>query len=248
MSYENEYTPSYSKYPEYLPVPNSAIRLYEGNVVMFKTRPKEEWVVRNGYYEYEDKPYKGWYFTNARTEAVLPVYIRDLKTAVVISDTINKHCPHPHPHPHPCPPIPPGPEIAIFTVEDKENLDRAFITVDNMEALNNIDTEDLPDGKLVKVNDIGSGEAAFFTWSKTSGEWVPFNIATLDDITALLDEYKIKDLEIEGEGDYVTGITLDELTGNLKVYTDDIEDKINEVVMGNPNIAKIEDIPVWSVI
>lgn len=170
--------------PEFLPVPDSNVKIFDGNIVMFDAYSCVKWVAHHGLYKYEDKPYKGWYFTSIPEQDILPVHIADLKTVVKVSNTMND--PIPKKKPKPCPPpgpepFPPGPELANFTVDDKKNLDRAWLTVETLEDRDSLDPESIPNGKIVRVNDV-NGEPRTYIWSAANDHWEDYNIATMADI------------------------------------------------------------------
>lgn len=170
------------KRPEYLPVPDSDVKIFDGNIVMFDAYPCVKWVAHHGLYKYEDKSYKGWYFASIPDQDILPVHIADLRTVVKVSNTING--PTPKRPPKPCPPpepFPPGPEITVFTVQDKKNLDRSWLTVATIEDRDSLEIPSIPDGKIVQVNDV-NGEIRTYRWSAENDHWEDYDIATLADI------------------------------------------------------------------
>lgn len=160
------------KFPPYLPVPNSNIKLFAGNVVMFGTRPGISWVVHYGHYTYEYAMYNGWHFVSLPDHVIMPVIPEELETVIVIADDWNRW------RPRPCPPCP---DVAIFTKEYEAQLKGAFITVEHIADRDALDPETIPNGKIVKVNDV-SGEVKFYTWDSVNQTWVDFNIATKEDI------------------------------------------------------------------
>lgn len=182
MGSDEDNTRPHPKRPEFLPVPDSDIKLFDGNIVMFDTHPCVKWVTHLGFYKYEGKQYNGWYFTSVPDQELMPVHIADLRTVHKISNTMNgpKRKRRIHPKPVP-PPFPPGPDVTIFTVDDKDHLDRAWLTLDTIAQRDALDKIGLKDGKIVRVNDV-NGEVRFFQWSAENDHWEDFNIATKEDI------------------------------------------------------------------
>ena len=187
----------------YLPLPDSELKLVDGNIVILERFPESRWILHNGWYEYEGQSYSGWYFVSILDDTVLPVCDRDLHAIVVVSTSSNdgfteypaKPCPHPHHpgrYPHPIfPPVPPDPETerpAFFSVELKKELDAAFISVPSIKKRDKLIGPDLPDGKIVRVNNVG-GEPKYYVWSASFEEWQELNFATTEEIVTILENY-----------------------------------------------------------
>lgn len=109
----------------YLKVPNSNVKLTDGNIVMLARFPGTKWVVHNGWYNYAGRRYMGWYFCSIPAQTIIPVNNQDLELLSVVAGEGDASaipappiidgpdfpgmCPHPGPHPGPFPPGPPGP-------------------------------------------------------------------------------------------------------------------------------------------
>lgn len=177
---------------DYLPVPDSNIRLYDGSVVMLANYPGVTWVIHNGYYSYNGRQYQGWYFLSIPSQTILPVNNDNLRLVTVISNPSSEDypdCPFPPyppgppvppPGPQPCPPGP-SPSQTPFTREDKKHLDAAFISVSTLKKRDELDTSRIPDGKIVRVNSV-DGESKYYVWSAFNDHWEDFDIAFKEDI------------------------------------------------------------------
>lgn len=98
-------------------IPNSELKLIDGNIVILHRFPNTKWIVHNGWYTYQCKQYNGWYLTSIPAGTVIPLSESDLMNLTVTSNNredCNPSCP---PYPGsgwdcPCPPPgPPGPPI-----------------------------------------------------------------------------------------------------------------------------------------
>ena len=103
-------------------------------------------------------------------------------------------CPRPVTPPYPCSPLPPypveppGPEPevpAFITKLEKYWYDHAFINVPTIDDLKSLENDDLYDGKLVKVDNVG-GTAKFYEWDESTHTWNEYMFAT--DIIPISDE------------------------------------------------------------
>lgn len=176
---------------DYISLPHSHTRLADGNVVVLKRYPGLKWVVHWGWYTYNNHQYKGWYFVSIPSQTILPVNEEDLIGIKVVSSKSNDcypdypdypDCPIPPgpfpPEPGPCPP---KPEQVKFTKQDKKELQSAFITVNTIADRNKLDTSKLPDGKIVRVNNV-NGETQYYAWSARNDHWEDWDIAFMSDI------------------------------------------------------------------
>jgi len=147
-------------------VPESKIRLYDGNIVILKKFPDIKWVIHCGWYWYKNQQYSGWYFKSIPGGEILPTEPEDLEGIIVVSE---EGC-----SPKFYPPYPPCPRdiLAKFTKADYKELKSTFITVDNLKELNKISKKDVQDGRIVKVNDV-EGQTKYFKFSKELQSWVP---------------------------------------------------------------------------
>lgn len=82
-----------------------------------------------------------------------------------------------NPPPQPLPPIPPVPtpdKPAMYTEFKDDQLMAAFISVPTAEYLDKWASSEIPDGKIVRVNDI-NGEPVYLIWDKTNERWNVFD-------------------------------------------------------------------------
>lgn len=200
----------------YLNVPDSKLKLTEGNVVMLQRFPGMKWVLHNGWYHYNGQQYMGWYFSSIPSQTILPVNNQDLRMITLISSKSNDaypiepgppvpgcypppphHGPHPHPPPFPTPdgpifpPVPPEPEPmkpAFFSRALKEQLKEAFISVPTLKQRDALDTEHMPDGKIVRVNSV-DGVTKYYVWSAFNDHWEDFNLVFDEGLQEELESY-----------------------------------------------------------
>lgn len=164
---------------QYIIIPGTQQRVYEGSVVMLHRLPNLRWILHNGYYSYNGRKQKGWYFSSIPSDTTMPVFNEDLVAMTVIDGSAPVPpgpCP---PGPFPPGPIPPGPgpvppaPIPIpFTPRDKAQLDSAMITVDDIAERDKLSGSYLPDGKIVRVNDSdGKGTIEYYSWNSETSSW-----------------------------------------------------------------------------
>lgn len=161
-----------------LTVPNSNITLIEGSVVILQRFPGTKWVVHNGWYTYAGTQYMGWYFSSIPAQTIIPMNEQDLAGLTIVSSN-DYRCPDlPYPPipgpfppaPGPFPPLPVGDLPAYVSNDEKARYEAAFISlplIDDRDALN---TDKLPDGKIVRVNNV-NGEPRYYVWSQYNGVW-----------------------------------------------------------------------------
>lgn len=174
---------------EYIIIPGTQQRIYEGSVVILYRLPNLRWILHYGYYNYNGKKQKGWYFSSIPADTTMPVFNEDLVALQVIDD--------PHPTPEPIPPFPPGPgpippfppfppfppgpgphpgppaPIPIpYTPQDKAQVDAAMITVETLRDRDRMASSLLQNGKIVRVNDAdGQGGVEYYSWNAEAGAW-----------------------------------------------------------------------------
>lgn len=154
-----------------LPVTNR--KVYEGSTVVLNRLPRVKWILSCGFYTYNDKQKKGWYFEAIPSGNVMPVFTEDLYDIKIITPLSPVDPPIAHIPPEPTPgPTPPGPKPIEFTEEDKEMIMRSTITVDSLEERDKLSSHDLPEGKVVRVNDV-EGHVDYFEWDRESENWIP---------------------------------------------------------------------------
>ena len=165
---------------EYIIIPGTQQRVYEGSVVMLHRLPNLRWILHYGYYNYSGQRQKGWYFSSIPSDTTMPVFNEDLLAMTVIDGSpsptppVPPIPPGPFP-PGPFPPIPPGPPVPVpvpFTPKDKADLDAAMLTVNTLEERDMMSNDGLQNGKIVRVNDIdGHGRVEYYSWDSSSSSW-----------------------------------------------------------------------------
>lgn len=156
----------------YLTLPDSNVRLYPGSVVIFPDPPDIRWILHVGWYSYEGERFMGWYFRSIPVGDIIPYEKADISNMIVVDNAAP--CP-------PVPPVPPGPcpppdDPAVpFKRSLRDMLYAAFITVQTLEDLHNLDTSVIPDGKLVRVNDV-LGVTKYYAWNAPHSEWDAIDI------------------------------------------------------------------------
>lgn len=160
----------------YISVPGTGTKLFDGTVVALAKYPGTKWIVRQGWFSYQGQQRNGWYFCSISTQTTIPVSNEDLLTVTVISSDGCGCCP-----PTPCPPTPfppgplgpPGPPPICnpFSNKDKFQVDRSFISVDTIAERDYLlQNQLIPDGKIVKVNQTKQGKM-YFTWNQVISQW-----------------------------------------------------------------------------
>lgn len=163
---------------QYVIIPGTQKRVYEGSVVMLNRLPLLRWIIHFGVYDYNGKRQKGWYFSSIPADTTMPVFTEDLVAMQVIDDSEDPYNPGPTPPPiPPCPPrpFPPGPPAPIpipFTPRDKAQLDEAMLTVETLAGRDKLGRAGLPNGKIVRVNDVdGEGKIEYYSWNADESKW-----------------------------------------------------------------------------
>lgn len=146
---------------EFIVIPNTDIRLYDGDIVKISNKPAVKWVVHIGWYFYQNVQSYGWYFVSIKDGEILPVSIIDLTLCTLVTvktqgselydgKTINYTRP--------------------FTLADAEVLNRTFITVETIAQRDNLDKHKLVNGRIVRVNDVG-GVVVYYAWNTSIQAW-----------------------------------------------------------------------------
>ena len=149
---------------DYIIIPGTQQKVYEGSIVVLNRLPGLKWIIHCGYYEYNGRKQKGWYFASIPSDTTMPVFKEDLVAMRVIDESGDHPEPHPHPHP-PIPPHPPAPIPVIFTPDDKKMIERSMITVPSLEERDKLGNKHLINGKVVRVND-DEGQVEYYEWNK----------------------------------------------------------------------------------
>lgn len=160
-----------SKSEEYVIIPGTGQKVYEGSVVMLYRLPNLRWIIHYGYYSYNGKNQKGWYFSSIPSDTTMPVFNEDLVAMKVID---GQPCPVPPVPPYPPGPgpIPPAPIPIPYTAHDKMQVDAAMLTLDTLAERDRLSSVSLQDGKIVRVNDIdGHGTIEYYSWNASASAW-----------------------------------------------------------------------------
>lgn len=134
--------------------------LADGYIVMLARFPDTRWIVHYGWYSYQGNQYQGWYFSAIPSQTTLPAIGEDLNNITIVS--ISSGC---------CPSPMPGPGGGLNPQQAFE-LNRAWISVDTIEQLSQLNKRVVPDGKIVRVNDIGDGTAKYYRYDQANQKWV----------------------------------------------------------------------------
>ena len=179
-------------------------RLYNGSIVVLRDDPEVKWVVKYGWYIFDNKQYKGWHFTSLKDQSVRPLNPDDFENITLVSiknnsldqehkDVVKRfkieegaedydevlipiHCGHfpvrpgpwPGPHNPLFPPVASDPESVPYQVL------QAFITVQDIDERDSLNSKKLPHGKLVRVNDV-DGQIQYYEWDATNQDWLHAN-------------------------------------------------------------------------
>lgn len=153
-------------------IPNTGQRLVHGDIVSLARVQGMKWIVQYGWYTYYNQKHSGWYFSSIPGNTVIPATDADLQSLTVISTNgSNSHnCFPPVPPVPPFPPMPPVPPLPPIPSVASELLDRAMLTVDTIAQRNALGNEFLPNGKIIRVNDV-EGEVKYYEWKSSILEW-----------------------------------------------------------------------------
>lgn len=182
----------------YFQIPETGQIVYEGDIVMLSEYPGYLYTATYGWYVKDGIKQKGWYFMSTTSDRLVPINDTDLSELVVVESRYpqpHPHPPKPHPHPGPGPhpPIPPIPPIPGILES------RAAVTVEDIAQRNVIASKNLPDGKIVRVNDNGDSQVAYYEWDAQALNWVPLNWGSgnVDSISAFNTDMLITRDEVE---------------------------------------------------
>ena len=216
---------------DYILSPDTGQKIYAGAVVMLKRFPGTKWTVNNDWYTFNGQQYQGWYFSSIPAKNIVPVTESDLAGIVVVSSGV---CPPPCPPP-PCPGPGPKPPDVPFTPEMAWELNRVALTVDTIAERNILNRRLLPNGKIVKVNNDGTGKPAYFSWNQITMNWdtETFGIDTsqlvnrleLQIVNADLQAFK-ENVQASNESISQRLDTIDENVTNINQDIDNMEQQI----------------------
>lgn len=180
---------------QYIIIPGTSKRVFDGSVVMLHRLPNLRWILHNGYYIYNGRRQKGWYFSSIPSDTTMPVFQEDLVAMTVLDGCPPGPMPPipPIPPPGPYPPVPPVPVPIPFTPKDKLQLDSAMLTVEDLTERDKLSSDSLIDGKIVRVNNFdGHGGVEYYSWNALKSQWEPatlgYRYMTRDEITEVISD------------------------------------------------------------
>lgn len=144
----------------YIVIPKTNIRLYDGDQVTISNRPHTKWYVHKGWYDKYGVKAFGWYLINDKEET-LPVETIDLTLCSLVTKKVEGSV------------YSDGAKTtysSLYTDYDADMLNRAFISVDTITQRDNLDKNRLTNGKIVRVNDYG-GTSRYYAWNETAKQW-----------------------------------------------------------------------------
>ena len=264
-------------------VPDTGLKLYDGTIVILARFPDVKWIVHNGWYNYQGSQYMGWYFCSIPAQTILPVNDEDLRLLTVVTEDGGPSCPsesyppyYPGCHPGPvgppgpgCCPPPPGHHIPDWM---KRELERAYITVETIAERDYLNQKLLPNGKLVRVNNV-AGVVKYYAWNQVTQVWDEVNMApdlsnyltteegdvryvksedftakVSDEVAKQIDEYnipqKIEDVIESSETVHtiISDIITDVAPGIIEEHTQDLRDSIATL---NTDVKSIKNDLEW---
>ena len=157
-------TPTY----EYIVVPGTNIRLYDNDVVRLSPNAELKYIVHSGWYIYQGVQNYGWYLVSIKNGNTMPVSAINLTTVQLVSSYTQGSAKYD------------GKKVNYtrpFTEHDGIVLNRTFITVDTIEQRDNLPKYEVTDGRMVRVNTVGSGYA-YYVWAEAEKKWKDITFET----------------------------------------------------------------------
>lgn len=229
----------------YIVIPHTSIRLYEGDIVKISNKPTVKWVVHLGWYIYNEVQNYGWYFESVKDGEILPVSIVDLTLCTLVTVKTQGSVMHD------------GKVVNYtrpFTLADAEILNRTFITLDTIEQRDNIDKKKLINGKMVRVNS-EEGPAQYYAWNAETETWEFLEVFGIPEIVgstqhpAILSElepglYRVKGTyKISPTYEMITLTPIDHIVfvsdeGDIKVVT---ESTITDYIVEDDDVTFVNN-------
>lgn len=148
--------------------------LFEGRVVQLQRFPNQKFIMHNGWFEYENQRQEGWYFKSVSGNIILPIFASDLIGMVVVDWNDFYHIPDIPVRVISGEPIEDDPLAPAYITEaEKKNYDSAFISVETLEDRDNLLVFNVPNGKIVRVNE----NESYYIWNESAEEWGKLNFA-----------------------------------------------------------------------
>ena len=145
----------------YFIIPDTGTIVYNGDTVMLSEYPGILAIAAYGWYKHNQSSEMGWHFVLLTNKEVVPSADVNLSLLTVVSSNPNKPD-------HPCPVPPP------FLPSKFE--DRTFITLDSIAQRDKLLTTFMPNGRIVRINDIGNGQPGYFQWGTMSQTWSEWDV------------------------------------------------------------------------
>ena len=278
----------------YFPVSEkNTLKLVDGNIVSIETVQNQRWILHKGWYSWDDKLFNGWYLTSIKDGSIRPVIPQEIDGMVVIStktNNLNQNYPnvlpiqvtqdnitnesqeyigqitspgsYTGPHGPIFPPVAPDDEMVPYQVKS------AFVTFPTIQERDKLDPRQIPDGKLVRVNDV-DGNEEYYAWSITLHQWVDVNFVfeerqilagdgikgggTLsDDVTLHHDDTGTGDeheYHVGSDGvRLIDGVLVDRFGHTIGISERDIQQEIRDVIAEDDTVAKVSQLARWTVI
>ena len=143
-------------------VTDTGVIIYHGSVVVLSKYPNVKWLIRCGWYTYQNNQYNGWFCSSIPANDIIPINESELSGVILVSTPCCPAPPSPSPYPVPDEPS---------TSEIRNQLERAWITVDTIEQRDRLNMRIVPDGKVVKVNDV-EGLVKYYSYDQSLSTWV----------------------------------------------------------------------------
>lgn len=135
-------------------VTNSGLTIYDGSVVILSRHPNVKWLIRYGWYTYQNKQYDGWFFSSIPANDIMPMSEIDSSEITIVSGPC-------------CCPADPVADPDIL-----DQIDRTWITVDTIEQRNLLSVRLIPDGRIVRVNKDVDGKTHYYSYDEANSVWV----------------------------------------------------------------------------
>lgn len=234
-------------------IPNTTIYLTDGSVVMFPDGSDTKWMVKYGWYSYQESTVFGWYYRSISAGVIEPLTEESLIDIIVVSGAFAPDTPCPPPPFPPCPPYPPYPpcppepgptpeQPAFISEEEKERYDAAFITFATIRARDKFTLHnDIPDGKIIRVNNAGDDAVGYFQWDRAAQEWKPWDVGA---VASVSESDKILSLDSEGALHATLAATL-QLNSDAQTAEIDITGK-DGALISSVDVTPL--IPKWRVV
>ena len=226
---------------------STGVELTDGMIVQLARFPGTNWIVHNGWYVYQGVSYMGWYFCSIPANTILPVNEEDLQLLTVVSSSSSSTC---APSPSTSPPSYSKPSVQPNDHDLLHMVEKAWITVETLEERNRLNIKLVPNGKIVRVNNV-DGEVKYYCYNQATSTWEETAFGG-----SLSEEYITKD-EVQETIDNAinTAVSNIDVTDLVKETTESIfQETVSEMVntavseineQVNSLVETVNDIPEW---